>query len=196
MQPGLLAVLIADELEARNQARCSPLTHQALLPNTGGQQTPLAKDTKSTTAKRAAGASEALIRLGLPGVTGMVEIQMPLRNQRTRPSGDMDLPEDESLLFGLKIQLPSWLSSRIVDSTVYQSHSGWTHHLRTYNIYPRRQHNPIYDDIVQSALKNDDLRLIQQQFQNRILAPFDRFTASEFDLEFNLLNASISLPSM
>jgi hypothetical protein len=78
---------------------------------------------------------------------------------------------------------------------VYQSHFGWTHDLRTYNVYREGDNNPFDSEMTMTAFENDDLQLLQQLFQNRILTPFDEIELYRYNDTFRetLLGVSIQL---
>ncbi|KAB5575317.1 hypothetical protein GE09DRAFT_591201 [Coniochaeta sp. 2T2.1] len=185
MQPGLLASLIVNELEARKQSasRLSPAT-----PST--RQHPQLHAISCA----AAGALPVIsgaergpeklhrIRLGLRRVTGVVEIEIPVSASHGNSTGQK--PTSGQLVFGLKIQLPSWLSWRILDSSLYQSHIGWTQHFRTYNIFGLGPDTPFQKG--QTNLRHDDVETFKRYFADRVLTPYDRWRVG-----LTLLNMAI-----
>ncbi|OIW26931.1 hypothetical protein CONLIGDRAFT_492708 [Coniochaeta ligniaria NRRL 30616] len=189
MQPVLLASLIVDELEARKSSSSSSLTCQVLTAEHPDPYPTAAGDASVTRTRnkgRAAVATRPAMRLGLQKVTGLIEIQVPVSVSPGRDTRQSNEDTDgEVLLFGVKIQLPSWLSSRILDSAVYQTHVGWTHDLRTYNTL-----RGTLDDYFQKgtpweratkAMKRDDLVMLRQLFASRVLTPFDEYQITWWD---------------
>lgn len=192
VQPGLLASLIVDELMARNQSSSMPLICQT---PTAVPRAAKVAATRNVRPARARGAgrrpAQAVLRLGLPEVTGLIEIRVPFRGQGTQQAGDTDCEDGERFLFGLKIQLPSWLSSRILGSAVRQSHCGWTHELRTSNIH--RWGDDFWIHVgAMDGLWDDDVLLFQRHFQDRVLTPFDQVETC--GLSYNLLDVSEKWP--
>ncbi|KAB5518186.1 hypothetical protein GE09DRAFT_1259576 [Coniochaeta sp. 2T2.1] len=143
LQPGLLASLIVDELEARKESAKA-----------------------------------------LPAVTGVVEIEVPVSASHGHSMGQK--PTSGQLVFGLKIQLPSWLSWRILDSSLYQSQIGWTQHFRTYNIFGLGPDTPFQK--AQTTLRHDDVETFKRYFADRVLTPYDRWLVGPTLLNMAILH--------
>jgi hypothetical protein len=98
MQPGLLVSLIVNELEARNQVHSHSLTYQKPAAGYRRPEITAIGQTRAASARNTRrGDAEALIRLGLPEVTGLIEIQVPFRTQTKRQPSDADSARRQTL---------------------------------------------------------------------------------------------------
>jgi hypothetical protein len=173
----LLASLIVDELETRKKSASDLLSSKDSF--TGGLHLAARANRalKTPTTARKLGLELRKIRIGASKVTGSIEIHVPLASGNIQETAANERYADPGgFLFRLKIQLPTWLSWRIVDSAVYQTQIGWTQNLRTYNIY--HTHGEPYQKAV-SAIRSDDLAKLQQHFAERVLTPLDQWQVPE-----------------
>lgn len=87
-----------------------------------------------------------------------------------------DKDTDRSLLgvpkARIKVTLPRWWSSKVIETLVYRSQVGWSQLLRTRNVFPRfgeRNFRSI------RIIRDGDLEALVKQFDQRQLAPGDEF---------------------
>lgn len=197
LQPGLLASLIVDELEARNSFNSTSQAQQVLQRTQPPDELQLratptrAYETRSRTPIRRGMQTPRIIRLGLPEVTGSITIKVPLPANHEQNTQNAD----ERFMFRLILQLPTWVSHAVLDSSMYRSQCGWTHQLRTYHVF-QGWDSPWDFKSVSDAVENDDLELLLQHFENRVLTPFDEkewCTHDGITYADNLLTVSFTL---
>lgn len=161
-------------MEAREDVGSSPPVVAASTPIETRHSAEVAFRTSSREKTPVKGPRTSLrtISIGARGVTGLVEIRWPsTRADPHDPQSEEDLEYSHSMV-RLKILLPTWLSSRLIESTICQSHWGWTHHFRTYNNFYGRG-TPW--DLGLAVIKKNDLMELKRLFQDRVLTPFDRW---------------------
>ncbi|KAJ2990764.1 hypothetical protein NUW58_g2790 [Xylaria curta] len=130
-------------------------------------------------------------RFGFPSITGAVEIYCHSRESASRNIGVTDKESERTALLRLKLQMPIWLCSWIIDSTMYRSYSGWTQTLRTYRTHPKE---PGLLTAARAFIQTDDVIGIRRLFQATELGHLDRFAPLQAgDPDFSLLDYSIEL---
>jgi hypothetical protein len=114
---------------------------------------------------------------------GTAEDERHSQQQQTMNSQD----QNEAILIQLK--LPAWLSRRAFDSFIFRNQSGWTQHLKIYNVLPKWSEEY---RLARSCIDNDDVMQMQCLLQNRSIHPWDSYAGchSGKDEVYSLLEVS------
>lgn len=70
----------------------------------------------------------------------------------------------------IKISLPTWCSSKIIETLVYRTQVGWSQLLRTRSIIDNSR--DCYSKVARN-IQNDDLDALKKQFDQRQVTPWD-----------------------
>ncbi|KAI0421845.1 hypothetical protein F5X98DRAFT_370473 [Xylaria grammica] len=126
VQPEIIALQVVRHLEARSN-------HLSLEP---GEDIPDSTPRNGVKLRRENRNLDSIfsrsLRLGLPYITGAVEVYLPL-SELNIEEGSKE--KSKASLLQLMFHLPAWLCSMVVDSTIFRSCSGWTHCLKAYKIH-------------------------------------------------------------
>lgn len=188
-QPGLIVSQLIRAIEARRDVGGSPPVVAASTPieRRHSAEVVLRTGSRAKTPVKGFRTSLRTISIGARGLTGLVEIEWPSTRADPHGSQSEDDLEYSHCVTRLRMQMPAWLSSRLFESTINQTHWGWTHHFRTYNTFYGRG-TPW--DLAVAAIRRNDLMALKRLFQDRVLTPFDRWwphrNADEYSEEFML----------
>lgn len=181
MQPRLITSQIVQALGSPNSVTVASAAPLAIVPRiqTRNQAQYAFKDSMRAT---------KIMALGVPWLTGMIEIRRPKEVDTAHKNFQDDKTvAGEGPLIGMRIYLPTWLSFKIVDSVVRQSQFVRTFHLRSFNVHPVRSQAW---SLATAAITADDVGMLHRLFENRALTPFDMNDAGKV----TLLRVSIYRP--
>ncbi|KAI0528511.1 hypothetical protein GGR58DRAFT_495734 [Xylaria digitata] len=180
MQPEMIALQVLHHLEGRIGS----------LSQNSGKDILVSKSRNRVELRRKTRKLDSIlspeIRLGLPCITGTVEIYRSRREWDTKESLE---EKGQAALLQFKFRLPTWLSSMVIDSTINRKYSGWTycleiHRTHTWNSTPMRT--------VVGFMIRDDVEGLRRMFQDRVIGPLDHFLHSaNLEIEWSLFALSI-----
>lgn len=122
---------------------------------------------------------------GFACITGSLQLELyqfsSAKTCDTGSASENNSPDDETAdqsLLGvpkarIKVRLPTWWSSKVIEALVYRSQVGWSQLLRTRNIltYSDERHMRALRNI-----EDGDLGSLVKQFDQRQLSPWDEFS--------------------
>lgn len=124
------------------------------------------------------------LRLGMADITGSLELQYG--RKRAVKKCKEAIP-----VFGFRIQLPKWLSTRTLDSLLQQSHAGWNYNLRASNYYPRGSEIwKLAKDIMLDISQQDSLQELQCLIADGRLSMHDKLQWVVGEGWFSLMDVS------
>lgn len=116
-----------------------------------------------------------------------MEVQLPSHSlvsyQDTHGVTDRD--EVETVVM-LRLKMPSWVSSTIIDAAMNRSLTGWTYSFKAYKVHHVKSEQ--WDTAWRLIQADKDVSELRRLFQDRKLSPLDRFYWRDAGHEISLLS--------
>lgn len=162
LQPSIIVSQVLKALDTRNPS-------QEMTCVSASKSTRVPESKSSSAPKHKSEDLRSIVRFGSAAVTGSVEIQVSSdETHDLRSCGEDDFIPLPRLR--VRIHMPMWLCTSVIDSVVSRSISGWTCSLNTYGLL---REDSAQVGRARDAFRNDDLSQIRILFQKRQLNPLD-----------------------